>query len=278
MNKRNILLFVLALSLVLASCNLPTSNGGTAGDIAATATSFALTVQAGGVPQGQVALDITGTSTSTPIPLSTATTCSPTVSANTDVNVRTGPGTVYDIVGYVPQGGTAPVDGKSADGTWWYIQFPAGPGGHGWMAGSVTTATCIPQSLAVIAAPPTPTPLPPTKTPTPTATSSLIILPPIIILFGDIQLIDVFLNTSGDVAVRVGVNPVSSLSGNMTYKVWVDGILADTQSMALPAGSIVDYPGVNISGSHTVKVKLDTPNAYAETNEDNNVLEVVLSH
>jgi hypothetical protein len=77
------------------------------------------------------------------------------VVANTPVNVRSGPGTVYDIVGGLNQGGSALVSGKSSDGTWWYIDFPSG---HGWVSGSVVTASCIPASLVVVAAPPTPRP------------------------------------------------------------------------------------------------------------------------
>ena len=61
--------------------------------------------------------------------------------------------------GGLDPGGSAPVSGKSADGTWWYIDTP---GGHGWVSGSVVTASCIPASLVVVAAPPTP--LPPSGT------------------------------------------------------------------------------------------------------------------
>ena len=81
------------------------------------------------------------------------------VVANSAVNVRAGPGTVYDTVGGLNQGGSATVSGKSTDGTWWYIDTP---GGHGWVSGSVVTASCIPASLVVVAAPPTP--LPPSGT------------------------------------------------------------------------------------------------------------------
>jgi hypothetical protein len=81
------------------------------------------------------------------------------VVANSAVNVRSGPGTVYAIVGSLNQNGTAPVSGKSSDGTWWFIDVP---GGHGWVSGSVVTASCIPASLVVVAAPPTP--LPPSGT------------------------------------------------------------------------------------------------------------------
>ena len=82
------------------------------------------------------------------------------VSANTNANVRTGPDTVYDVIGYIPAGGTARIAGQNDNRTWWYIEFAAGAGGHAWVAGSVTTATCLPAVVQVVAAPA----LPPTPT------------------------------------------------------------------------------------------------------------------
>jgi subtilase family serine protease len=97
-------------------------------------------------------------------------------------------------------------------------------------------------------------------------------------LAGDIKIQEVFLATTGEIVVRVAVDPTGSFSGNMTYKVWIDGSLAATRTEALPTGSILYWSGQTISGTHTVKVKIDTPNAYAESNEDNNVAEVSLTH
>ena len=113
------------------------------------------------------------TSTFTAVPLETAsptpTQCSPIVTTTTDANVRNGPGIVYGIAGQIPTGGTAPVTGRNAAGTWWHIVFAGGIGGFGWIAGSVTIATCIPPTLPVVADPPTPLILP-TNTPVPSST------------------------------------------------------------------------------------------------------------
>lgn len=87
-----------------------------------------------------------------------ATSCAAIVTANLNANIRKGPGTVYDAIGALLTGQSAPVDGRNAEGNWWYIVFPAGPGGHGWISNSTVTPTCIPGSVAVIAAPPTPLP------------------------------------------------------------------------------------------------------------------------
>jgi hypothetical protein len=68
------------------------------------------------------------------------------------INVRNGPDTNYSVIGSLTERQVATVDGKNVEGTWWYIAFAASPDGHGWVAGSVTTSNCIPDSLAVIPA------------------------------------------------------------------------------------------------------------------------------
>lgn len=159
MNNNRKFLALLALVLAMLSCNLPAPGGQAVapGGVNPDATGTS------SVPIDQSVLTPTGTQTTAPVITDTVapsvTPCSPTVVANSAVNVRAGPGTVYDTVGGLNQGGSAKVSGKNADGTWWYIDTP---GGHGWVAGSVVTATCIPAALAVVAAPPTP--LPPSGT------------------------------------------------------------------------------------------------------------------
>jgi uncharacterized protein YraI len=76
--------------------------------------------------------------------------CTPNVTANTMINVRNGPGTVYSIIGSLNEGQGATVAGKNVEGTWWYILYPSAPDGHGWVAGSFTTSDCISLSLPVI--------------------------------------------------------------------------------------------------------------------------------
>ncbi len=152
MFKKRIFLPVLALALAALSCNLP--SGSQVQDLAATLTALAPTAtQAVGVP-----LSTTTVSPTDAVLEASATACAPMITANSNVNVRKGPGTVYDAIGNLTTGGTAPVAGRNGDSTWWYIAFPAGPGGYGWVSGSVVTATCIPTTVAVIAAPPTPLP------------------------------------------------------------------------------------------------------------------------
>lgn len=87
-----------------------------------------------------------------------ATSCTAQLTANSPVNVRSGPGTVYDAIGALTTGQTANIDGRNTDNSWWYIVFPSGPSGHGWVSASVTTATCNPTAVAVVVPPPTPVP------------------------------------------------------------------------------------------------------------------------
>lgn len=163
MHSKRRFLSILAICLAILSCNLPAAGvqatpGGSTPE--QTATSSVL------ISQGDVTLTSSPTNTGVPIPTDTlapsATACVPNVVANSAINVRSGPGTVYDIIGALTQNSSAIVAGRSADSTWWYINYPAAAGGHGWVSGSVVTPYCIPASVAVIAAPPTP--LPPSGT------------------------------------------------------------------------------------------------------------------
>ncbi|MBE0672472.1 MAG: SH3 domain-containing protein [Anaerolineales bacterium] len=173
--NKNTLIAVIFIVLAALACNMP-----------------------GGAPATEApAGDETATPTSTPTPVlsetPTATTvaeaCTPTVTTSVVANVRSGPGQVYPILGTLPQGGTANVAGKSFDNAWWYIEFAGGTGGYAWISTSVTNPSCIPSTLASIAAPPTP--IVPTGAPSntavvaapPSATSTsgggIILLPPI---------------------------------------------------------------------------------------------------
>jgi uncharacterized protein YraI len=148
------------LCLAAITCNMPSSAAPAATAPPAptqdgVATTVALTVNA------QTVSDVASATPETAAVVQpTATACTPLVSANTDVNIRTGPGIAYDIIGFLPTGGTAPLVGRNDANTWWYIQFAAGAGGHAWIAGSVTTASCLPGVVQVVAAPPLPTAAP----------------------------------------------------------------------------------------------------------------------
>jgi heat shock protein HslJ len=106
------------------------------------------------------------------VPTPAPTGATGTITADPGVNVRSGPGTNYPIVGFAPLGATGEIIGRSADGEWWVTPLPSVPGGLGWVSTAWVQATGA-ENVPVIPAPAppapnaTPTPLPqPTATPT----------------------------------------------------------------------------------------------------------------
>ncbi|HEY5902838.1 MAG TPA: hypothetical protein VIU38_03755 [Anaerolineales bacterium] len=150
----------LAVVTSILACTLPTSDQVTA---AATAFAQTQTAQAGQLPPPSAAPGATAVPSATPVPPTAVlppTACSPIVTANVNANVREGDSTDYEIKGFLATGTSAPLMGRNAADTWWYIAYGAG---HGWIAKSVVTAACLPAVVAVVAPPP----LPPTPTPVP---------------------------------------------------------------------------------------------------------------
>lgn len=73
------------------------------------------------------------------------------------VNLRAGPGTVYDLLGRLVQGQTARVTGKSSDGQWWQI---SADGKVAWVSAKYVQANDAAAEVAIVQAPPTPLPSP----------------------------------------------------------------------------------------------------------------------
>lgn len=150
MQKQKIIIPLILIGLVMISCNLPligakpTSTPTETSSIPTNTLPFVATTDAPPTVQPPTA--------TVEIP---PTACTPQVKANTPVNIRSGPGTVYSIVNALAEGATTPVNGRNVESTWWYVGYP---GGVGWISASVVTASCIPNNLTVVAAPPTPLP------------------------------------------------------------------------------------------------------------------------
>ncbi|MHB8749367.1 MAG: ABC transporter substrate-binding protein [Aggregatilineales bacterium] len=85
------------------------------------------------------------------------------LTAKSTANVRSGPGTVYGIIGKLKQGDTEQVIGVSPDNLWLVINFAQQ---QGWVSASLVDVVGNLASVPVINPPPTPT-LPPTATPAP---------------------------------------------------------------------------------------------------------------
>jgi uncharacterized protein YraI len=101
-----------------------------------------------------------------------ATPSGPALTVTSDsLNVRSGPGTWYAVVGQLQNGATVTVRGKSADGTWWQIDYSSAPGGVGWVSGELVQTNSAASDVPVITAEPTSTGAPVTALPV-TATSA----------------------------------------------------------------------------------------------------------
>jgi hypothetical protein len=153
---------LLIVGLILSGCNMPSNIAApevSAEDIASTAVAGVFTQQAAAAPSAT----FTPEAAQAPAPAAqgAAAQCNPTVTATTDANVRAGDSTEHAVIGNLPYGGTAVVAGTNAAHTWWYIVFAGGPGGYGWISGSVVTTACLPAVVQVVVAPPLPAAPPP---------------------------------------------------------------------------------------------------------------------
>ncbi|MCA9981788.1 MAG: META domain-containing protein, partial [Anaerolineales bacterium] len=92
------------------------------------------------------------------------------------LNIRSGPGTNFPIIGFAQNGDEGEIVGRSADNRWWAAAVPSAPNGIGWASADFVVATNV-ENVPVIASPPPPVVVPtlaptPTPPPAPTATPS----------------------------------------------------------------------------------------------------------
>lgn len=102
--------------------------------------------------------------THTNIPPPTPSAGAATATATDYVNVRSGPGTNYLVLGVAAPGATSEISGMSSDGGWWQVAIPTehSATGYGWVSASYVYAQNT-GSVPVVDAPPPP----PTVGPTP---------------------------------------------------------------------------------------------------------------
>jgi hypothetical protein len=90
----------------------------------------------------------------------TGTPSGPTARVNADqdqINVRSGPGTDYAVIGVLVAGQVVPAYGKSAAGLWIQIAYPGVEGGVAWVYSPLVTLIRGGE-LPIVEPPPTPTP------------------------------------------------------------------------------------------------------------------------
>jgi uncharacterized protein YraI len=172
--KRLLILLMLANLSLAPGCVVVTSDVGEIGTpltadrtpVAATQTTQApdaLTPGPSGTPTlpAKVQDDAREPPTATP----TGAPAGASVTLDVDLNVRTGPGTNYERIGWLAAGTTTSIIGRNANGTWWQIPYPDARDGIAWISAGYGAARDT-QSVPVVEAPPTPTPSAPTATPT----------------------------------------------------------------------------------------------------------------
>ena len=90
------------------------------------------------------------------------------VTAPSGVNVRSGPGTNYPVIGLAPFGAEGEIVGRTADSQWWAAAVPSAPGGVGWVSADYVAVTGADSVPVIVVAPPVYVPPPPPAVPTPT--------------------------------------------------------------------------------------------------------------
>lgn len=99
-----------------------------------------------------------------PLQAPTATPPVQRVEVAEDVNVRSGPGTQYDLVGVLIPGQTSEILGRSPDGQWLQIVYVGGPSNTGWVLAQFVRVVGDISTFPTVQPPPTAT-RPPTSTP-----------------------------------------------------------------------------------------------------------------
>ena len=103
--------------------------------------------------------------------------------ANARVEVLSGPGEVYDLIGYLPEGATAKITGREETSTWWQIKTSLADSGRGWLKADSDFEVIDADNVPIALIPPTPVPTEPatpvedTATPSPTAAADTLASP-----------------------------------------------------------------------------------------------------
>lgn len=110
--------------------------------------------------------------TATPAPTATPEGVVVTITRNIQ-NIRSGPGTFYDIIAQARQGEQYQVIGANADLTWLVVNAR---GTQGWLSRDILETFGDLRTVPIITPPATPTPLPPTATATAAPQADLVVL------------------------------------------------------------------------------------------------------
>lgn len=207
-------------------------------------------------------------SQSTPTPAPTATPEGAYVVITRQVqNVRSGPSTIYDVIGQLRKDETAQVIGANIDYTWVAITFR---GQTGWLSTDILDLFGNRQQIPIVQAPPTPTPLPATATPTqaPIADITITGVTPNRLTLGAPFSVNVSVFNNGSVAAGPFAVATSLNPGGVYAAVNLPGLGAGQSAVVTLLGTL----GAGSSGPQSVPVIADLNNEVAEgpTGEANN--------
>ncbi|MBI5668212.1 MAG: SH3 domain-containing protein [Chloroflexi bacterium] len=221
--------------------------------------------------------------TNPPPPTNTPTPSKPVATFNQGVNVRSGPGTIFNPpIGAFAANQTADVLAKSPDGTWFKVRYY---NAEGWVFGQLVTVSGDVSSLPVDPGPPTPIPTatPVPVTPTPVTTINLVA--------GAIRLNPGSPRCKETYQVTVDVANLGSTeapSGSLTIQDIAvrDGSVQQSVPAgfpAVPAGATVNSGNIPITSStyfaeqHKIVAIVDPNNVIPETNENDNRSEITFT-
>lgn len=211
------------------------------------------------------------------------------VLVNASLNLRTGPGTVYDRISVLATGTVAPITGRTSDNSWYQIRVGITTG---WVSSAYVTLYGNCQNVGIPPIPPTPTRIVtatfvPTNTltltaqaPTATPTAGLpdLVVTNLSLVEPSLQLEPGDAPTSGTFSVTITNTGLSATTQfNNTIRVTApsstvtDAALGVVASLA-PGESIVLNISLTFteSGLHTIQVRADADTQITETSEVNN--------
>lgn len=140
---------------IIVELETPTNIGGGSPTVTATAETVtpAATAESSATAVPTTSSQPVGT---TVTPIAVSNTAVQYVQAQTNVNIRSGPGTGYEIVGWIADGQTAKVTGANEPTGWWRVICPDDTVGSCWVTGN--TQYTLPTSGPFVI--PTPSPAP----------------------------------------------------------------------------------------------------------------------
>lgn len=204
----------------------------------------------------------------TPLPTATAT---PDGVIGTVVserlNVRTGPGLVYDVLGQLSQGDQVRLIGGNAGFSWAVIQFR---GQQAWISTQPNLLDVFgdPNTLPIVAAPATPTPSPPTETPVPNLPDIVVTdVTPTFIPFNQATTVTVTVRNAGGVDAGPFAVATSFLPGEIFASQNISGLAAGASTTFQ-----LTFPAVAQTGNFEAVMVADLNNQLNEgtVGENNN--------